>query len=47
MGLEIASVESGMEGAGSPFQVQLIGHGSFALEDLKWAHPEWVQLPGT
>ena len=27
-------------------QVQLVGHWSYALEDLEWAHPAWVQLPG-
>ena len=46
MGLEIASMESGMEGAESPLQVQFVGHWSYMLEDLEWAHPAWVQLLG-
>ena len=47
MGLEIAGMKSGMEGAESPLQVQLVGHWSYALEDFEWAHPAWVQLPGS
>ena len=35
-----------MKGAESPFQVQLVGHWSYTLEDLEWAHPTWMQLPG-
>ena len=46
MGLEIAGVEGGMKGAESPLQVQLVGHWSYTLEDLEWAHPTWMQLPG-
>ena len=46
MGFEIAGVEGGMEGAESPLQVQLVGHWSYALDDLEWANPAWVQLPG-
>ena len=46
MGLEIGSIEDEMEGAESPLQLQLVGHWSYALEDLEWAHPAWVQLPG-
>ena len=46
MGLEVAGVEGGMEGAESPFQIQLIGYWSYTLEDLEWAHPTWMQLPG-
>ena len=46
MGLEIASVEGGMKGAESPLQVQLVGYWSYTLEDLEWAHPTWMQLPG-
>ena len=45
MGLEIAGVEGGMEEVESPIQVQLVGHWSYKLEDLKWAQPAWVQLP--
>ena len=45
MGLEIAGVEGEMKGAESHLQVQLVGYRSCALEDLKWAHPAWVQLP--
>ena len=46
MGLEIAGMKSGMEGAESPLQVQLVGDWFYTLEDLEWAHPAWVQLPG-
>ena len=46
MGLEVAGVESGMHGAESPLHVQLAGHWSYTLEDLEWAHPTWIQLPG-
>ena len=35
-----------MEGAESSLQVQLVGHWSYALEDLEWAHPARVKLPG-
>ena len=45
MGLEIAGVEGGMEGAESTLQVQLVSHWSYALKDFEWAHPAWVQLP--
>ena len=46
MGLEIAGVEGGMKVAESPLQVQLVGYWSYALEDLEWSHPTWMQLPG-
>ena len=46
MGLEVAGVEGGMKGAESPSQVQLVGYWSYMLEDLEWAHPMWMQLPG-
>ena len=46
MGLEIARIEGGMEGAESPLQKQLVGYWPYALEDLEWAHPTWMQLPG-
>ena len=46
MGLEIAGVEGGIKGAESPLQVQLVGHWSYMLEYLEWAHPTWMQLPG-
>ena len=46
VGLQIAGVEGGMEGAESSLQIQLVGHWSYALEDLEWAHPARVELPG-
>ena len=46
MGLEITGMEGGIEGAEPPLQVQLEGHWSYALKDLKWAHPALVQFPG-
>ena len=39
-------MEGGVEGAESSLQVQLVGHWSYALEELEWAHPAWVKLPG-
>ena len=47
MGLEVAGMEGGVKEAESPFQVQLVGYWSYTLEDLKGAHPAWIQLPGT
>ena len=46
MGLEVAGVEGGMERTESSLQVQLVGHCSYALEDLEGAHPAGMQLPG-
>ena len=46
MGFEVAGVEGGMKGAESPLQIQLVGHWSYVLEDLEWAKPTWMQLPG-
>ena len=46
MGLEVAGVEGGMGGDESPLQVQLLDYWSYALEDLEWAHPTWMQLFG-
>ena len=46
MGPRIASVKGGVDGAESSLQVQLVGHWSYVLEDLEWAHPAWVELPG-
>ena len=34
------------EGAELSLQVQLVGHWSYAVEDLEWAHPAWIELPG-
>ena len=47
MWLEVASSDGGVEGAEPSLQVQLVGYWSYTLEDLEWAHPTWMQLPGT